>query len=155
MLGWTCQRHSGAPYFNFLYNRSPLWGRGVRVETPRTHSFSSVVITDPHVILQLCRWHSSGGGGRVGSSRGWNSNEVWVSRVSPKPWLCCGQSRWGGGCLRRGLVSDTPVSPWRNSMPPQPQKEYILKNLFHFGHHILGGCHSQTIIWQYCSGNND
>lgn len=99
MLGWTCQRHSGAPYFNFLYNRSPLWGRGVRVETPRTHSFSSVVITDPHVILQLCRWHSSGGGGRVGSSRGWNSNEVWVSRVSPKPWLCCGQSRWGGGGL--------------------------------------------------------
>lgn len=106
MLGWTCQQDSGALYFNFLYNRSPLWGRGVREEPPRPHSFSSVVITDPHLILQLCRWHSSGGGGWVGSARGWNSNEVEllpvrVLRVGPKPCLCCGQSwrgvAWGGG----------------------------------------------------------
>lgn len=154
MLGWTCQQHSGALYFNFLYNRSPLWGRGVRVEPPRPHSFSSVVITDPHLILQLCRWHSSGGGW-VGSSRGWNSNDVELlpvraSGVSPKPWLCYGQSRWGKGGGGGGYLR-----PWRNSVAPQSQTEYILKNLFHFGHHILGGCHSQTIIWQYCSGNND
>lgn len=113
MLGWTCQQDSGALYFNFLYNRSPLWGRVVRVEPPRPHSFSSVVITDPHLILQLCRWHSSGGGGWVGLARGWNSNEVQllpvrVLRVGPKPCLCCGQSWRGveaGACLWHSSIS--------------------------------------------------